>query len=300
MSFLNPVSEPVLRFKSTDAGAPQINYNSRVAGDVKAVLKACLVTGYGAKSSAGWSIANEVNHVAEFVSPAAAMSDYRYKIDDTSSIKTTWGYFYKDAAATMTYNEPIKNFTSINKTHSDNGWQLFATPKGFLFVEVLHFSKVTAPAVRLTYIGQIKSGLVATNEENVYFFSTGLESPIGDPRSFFTGSYTHTKLAGKTDIKLMSLSPQAAAYTYFYEIDGGSVMDVIAPFYFYTASLTLAQLPCMLSMIANQSTDLWGISDIVVGGVSYCKVTAAFNTSTTGSVMQRSYVYLIPTDNWGY
>lgn len=66
MSFLNPVSEPVKRFKSTDAGAPQINYNARVSGDVKTVLKACLVTGYGAKASAGWSIVNEVDHVAEF------------------------------------------------------------------------------------------------------------------------------------------------------------------------------------------------------------------------------------------
>ena len=142
MSFLNPVSEPVLRFSSTDASAPQINYNARTAGDIKAVLKACLVTGYGAKASAGWSIVNEINHVAEFVSPSAAMSDYRLGVDDSTTIKTTWYYQYQDARTNPNYNEPTKSFSYVDKTHASNGWQMLVTERGIVFIELVQNSVV--------------------------------------------------------------------------------------------------------------------------------------------------------------
>lgn len=187
MSFLNPVSEPVKRFKSTDAGAPQINYNARVSGDVKTVLKACLVTGYGAKASAGWSIVNEVDHVAEFVSPSAAMSDYRLGVDDSTGLKTTWYYQDQDVRVNPLKNELIKKPTVINSA-LPTSWELFVTARGFLIIETATYNKFSVTGSSVMYFGQIKSALESVNQKNMAWWATGFGSiaAAGNPAYFFS------------------------------------------------------------------------------------------------------------------
>ena len=186
MSFLNPVNEPVLRFKSTDVGAPKINYNARVAGDVKAVLKACLVTGYGAIASAGWTAANEVAHVIEFVSPSATMIDYRLGIDDTSATQTAWYHQYQ-GARTTTSSASLKHAANANWTHADNGWQLIVTLQGLFFVEHVYSTTISAQMARLTYFGRLKSAINNTTDKNIIFWTTGLVTPNALPSRFFMG-----------------------------------------------------------------------------------------------------------------
>lgn len=189
MSFLNPVNEPVLRFKSTDAGAPQINYNARVAGDVKAVLKACLVTGYGVKASAGWSAINEVANVIEFVSPSAIMSDYRFGIDDSSVSNTIWYYHYQGVRTNPIKNNPTKAMSAgLDRTNVKNGWQLLITNQGIFFVEILYNTVVSGEMARLTYFGRTKSSIPEGSSKNMSFWCTGLASDNLFPaRFFYTG-----------------------------------------------------------------------------------------------------------------
>lgn len=58
MSFLTPVKVPVKVYLSTDKDAPRLD---RTPNCVATILKACLVTGYGDKQPAGWSLAFEDN-----------------------------------------------------------------------------------------------------------------------------------------------------------------------------------------------------------------------------------------------
>lgn len=51
MSLKKPIKCPVKYYSWQDAQAPQL---SNVDGAIKTILKACLVTGYGTKSGAGW------------------------------------------------------------------------------------------------------------------------------------------------------------------------------------------------------------------------------------------------------
>lgn len=53
MSLISPTTIPVKYYKSTDAGAPVLD---KTANCVSNILKACLVTGYGAKEGAGWTM----------------------------------------------------------------------------------------------------------------------------------------------------------------------------------------------------------------------------------------------------
>lgn len=56
MSLLTPVKVPVKVYRSSDASAPLLDKN---ANCITTILKACLVTGYGAKEGAGWTLAFE-------------------------------------------------------------------------------------------------------------------------------------------------------------------------------------------------------------------------------------------------
>lgn len=53
MSFTNPVKVPVKVYLSTDKDAPRLD---RTPNCVQTIFKACLVTGYGDKTPAGWSL----------------------------------------------------------------------------------------------------------------------------------------------------------------------------------------------------------------------------------------------------
>lgn len=56
MSVLTPERVPVKIYKWNDLGAPNL---SRAANSVSEIFKACLVTGYGTKDSAGWTMPYE-------------------------------------------------------------------------------------------------------------------------------------------------------------------------------------------------------------------------------------------------
>lgn len=300
MSFLNPVNEPVLRFKSTDAGAPQINYNARVAGDVKAVLKACLVTGYGATSSAGWSVVNEVDHVAEFVSPSAAMIDYRLCVNDTSADSTTWYYFYKNSRTNPAYNATPKGFGSINSAHADNGWQLFVTQRGVIFVEIVYSTAVNKLSARMTYLSQVKSALVGLDDINMMFFTTGHSAAAIEPEYLYSPSYTHLKLSTYTSVKVFSgnvFSQGVRDYAH-----SSSVTDVISALYLAppTPNMMIGEITGLLSKTTNNIADMYNQNDTTVNGRPAFSLFCGYQGSTPAQLQQRGRAFLIYLDYWEY
>lgn len=301
MSFLNPVNEPVLRFKSTDTGAPQINYNARTAGDVKAVLKACLVTGYGATASAGWSIVNEVDHVAEFVSPSAAMSDYRIGVDDSSTSQTDWYYLYQNIKTNPFNNRVTKSISVIDKTHANNGWQLITTNRGLLFVELWQHSAVNKITARITYIGQLKSALLANDGVNMCFFNIGHKSTLTYPSHFYTEpALVHKNVQNLTNLKLAAAtSPSSEKIDYAFGVSGA---DLVSEIYLHTTQgdTLVAKMPPVLSKIVNKATDTYQVKQFDLNSrpvLSVCAGHADFNVSKAESY---SRTMLIPLDYWEY
>lgn len=66
-------------YQSTDAGAPTLN---GVAGSLIAVLNACLINGYGSKSSAGWASAFSTTNVQVY--RAATGNRFYLRVADTA------------------------------------------------------------------------------------------------------------------------------------------------------------------------------------------------------------------------
>ena len=74
-------------FRSTDASAPTL---SGTVGSLIALLDACLVNGYGAKSAAGWTKQfSDTNKAVYRMSTAGTAAGYGYRIDDTGAAPST-------------------------------------------------------------------------------------------------------------------------------------------------------------------------------------------------------------------
>lgn len=301
MSFLNPISEPVKRFKSTDAGAPQINYNAPTAGNIKTVLKACLVDGYGTVPSAGWTAVNEVDNVCEFVSPSADMSNYRFGIDDSVWNKIIWYYKHQDIRINPANNSPDRVLRFIDKTHVSNGWQLFVTDLGLLLVELAQLTDIGRLTARITYWGKAKSGLMNDDGNNIVFFNIGQDGAITYPRDFYStpasihirlGSHTATQVSAATSIALTKVDFKT----------GISAVDLVSDIYLATSTqdAIIGALPPVLSKVINNTSDVYGISDSVLDGRNVLSVCAGWAASDPSTAIPYSRTFLIPTDYWEY
>ncbi len=300
MSFLNPVNEPVLRFSSTDADAPQINYAARVAGDVKTVLKACLVTGYGAKSSAGWSVVNEVNHVAEFVSPSAAMSDYRLGIDDTSASSTTWYYQYQNTKVDLTYASIKKTISQINKTSADNKWALLVTDRGLLFIEIFALS-AGGLGSRVTYYGAVKSAIAASVSKNIALWCVGADAPVTTPTNFLsnTKTYAHCNLGLIGSVKFASANIATAASSQATTI---SNIDLTSDIYLTddTDSL-IAKQPALLLKTSVGDAEFFNVVESNdIDGRPTISIPVVGLQSTAVAMIRFSVHFVVYLDYWEY
>ena len=315
MSFLNPVNEPVLRFSSTDADAPQINYAARTAGDVKTVLKACLVTGYGAVASAGWSIVNEVNHVCEFVSPSAAMSDYRLGINDTSTSSTTWYYRYQNARTDPATNKPTKNFTNVNKTSARNGWQLLATEQGILFIEILDDTIALGLVTRVTYFGRIKSALKNEAGNNIGWWSLGHNG--FDPTAFFntstyigSSSYSdnthHFRVGAYVSPTIVIMNTRRV--NAYYASDVLSAVEVVSKWYLYDSVRDninggagfAGEHPAVLIADCNDNAERFKVQDKLFDARPVLSVPVSYATGDIERYHLYTLTLLINLDYWEY
>ncbi|MGM8939565.1 hypothetical protein ACS8E2_12815 [Psychrobacter glaciei] len=297
MSFLNPVNESVLRFSSTDASAPQINYNVRVSGDVKAVLKSCLVTGYGAKASAGWTAVNEAGNVIEFLSSGAAMSDYRLGIDDTSTSNTTWYYQYQDARVDPVNNACKKVFTYIDKVNASNGWELLVTTRGLLFIEKLYHSDVSKTVARVTYWGQLKSVSATNSGVNIGFWSAGHGSSWQPYQFFSDPSKLSFSVNGYSTLEVSTANIESLKRSE--KLYSDSVTDLMSSVYLYKAGALIAEHPAILVEDSANSSGLYGIRDKIVQSRNVLHLPLSREVSPT-FLLGAVRVFLVYLDYWEY
>lgn len=257
MSFLNPVNEPVKHFKSTDADAPQIDYSARVAGDIKAVLKACLVDGYGATAGAGWSIVNEVDHVAEFVSPSAAMSGYLIGIDDSSASQTYW--YYESTKSDI--NNVSKNASSIDTSSTEHSWDVLVTERGIMLIETVFNKAIKATGSSITYWGRLKSAVSSSGQKNIAWWCLGYNSPApngGRPSDFFSNSFSSSKRRYQLgDLALSSDAHPAIEVFRHYSSNSGTpdITEIIvsAEWYLISEANIVAQQPSVFLQTKKQT-----------------------------------------------
>lgn len=106
--------KPVTVFSSDDVGAPVL---SKEAGSLKALLEACLVTGYGSKTALGWQMLFESADTlsAAFASADPTASKYVLKVDNSTAT----------SAKISAYQSMTSIDTGVNPMAVDNEYELF-------------------------------------------------------------------------------------------------------------------------------------------------------------------------------
>lgn len=306
MSFINPINEPVTHYKSSDTGAPQLNYAARAAGDIKAILKACLVTGYGSKSGAGWTISDEVGNVCVFSSPYAGMSKHKLKIDDSLSSDTKWSDIYNGEAPVLMSSAVSKSNSAINTTHSGNGWEVMVTNQGFLLIENAFNTGISQIGSRLTYYGRVKSGYSVEVGKNVSWWCVGHHSPAanqGMPCFFFD---TSTKVDKYHKLNSLDLSSSYGILTLIPLRKIGvtnsiSDIDLSCEWFFMSGDVALAQQPSLMWQLKTGGLASAVIRDEVVNGRPVSFRWPLRGNSDKDSVLITSHgVAVIYTDYWEY
>lgn len=177
---------PVALFSSTDEGAPQFK---KQAGDIFKIVKACLVSGYGSKSSLGWELKFESGNQGIFM--------------PTDRKGTGWGLSFGNDTGSVIKLDVVKNPTSLTNNEqnagleflnkfvyqfsgsnaSDFSWKLIGHSLGFI---ILLTSKGTyAGRSVILYFARVPS-LAAADDNNYYVISstsTGNYLDQGDLRN---------------------------------------------------------------------------------------------------------------------
>lgn len=133
MSLLTPIKVPVKVYKWDDVGAPRLD---KTAGCMMTIFKACLVTGYGTKESAGWTMpfGDTSTGVKVFRPPVTVDTDFYLRCSaDTGEEMTAQVYLDMTDANTggmkFQCDTPFKyGFSGISTK-----WIVIACSNGFWF-----------------------------------------------------------------------------------------------------------------------------------------------------------------------
>ncbi|QRO12835.1 hypothetical protein I6J32_09460 [Moraxella osloensis] len=299
MSFLNPVSEPVLLFSSKDTDAPQI-INTRAIGDIKTVFKACLVTGYGEKTSAGWSMLGETNTGADFISPDADM--VKYKISLTNDTESNYSVNHKindTAKSNSTSTNIIKQPSYTDK--SKNAWYMLVTKKGFYFIESFFYTGTSKQAARLSYYGKVKSALKTDGDTNflsmIIGFSTNYTYGFFESTNKFkinisnysgaTASASNSRMASSSlDLNRSLVAVDFSSCIYYRDND---------------SQVFLGQQPGLVLNAVNDDTRLFDFIQSTYNNRPVLVVPVGGNESGgAANFAIQSAQYLIYTDKWDY
>lgn len=291
MSFLNPVNMPVKRFQSTDAGAPLLNFATRKIGDVKDILKACLVTGYGAIEGAGWEIAGETASYGEFTIPNANMAGIALRITDTATVPT-WQHVVNGTVIRAISD--TKTLSGAEATHASNGWQVIVTDFGFFYIEMLYSTIMAASTARLYFFGLMKSAITA-DPNGSGLWATGWNinnaypSNVMKPTESNPFFYIDTK---------KSTNFWSAAFVGVTPVYGVSNIDIASDIYININDATVGQHIGLMAFKPALTTDIFPISEKTINNRPVLYVSLSNNYGSYASQVSATRYVLIFLDYW--
>jgi hypothetical protein len=231
---------PVTVYRSTDVGAPIVR--PQRPSDWIAILKACLVDGYGSKASLGWSLEFEGTYTAAFKNKVSdGGSGCVVRIADSTGNNPSNGDFDVTIARSMsdinTYIDKIQSrrFRTYNNISGVKGWTIIGTSRGFWMISV-NSNTGTLDTLQTYFLHNVFFGDIESfipNDTSPFGMLSGI-STVGDSTN--TGSGT---MIGSGDSMYMThLSADGTSgkveYSYLYgnkntTSDGGDINNVNVP-----------------------------------------------------------------------
>lgn len=286
MSLFLPERVPVTLYKWNDVGAPSLN---NTTGCVANILKSCLVTGYGTKAAAGWSLAFEDVPANKKVLRAGASQDQDFYIRLSSDTgREINPQVYLDMTSVDAGNLKLQCATSFKygAAVTTGNWMLIATARGFwFFAETSKFgSNPIETSGSYIYCGDTGNNTVGA--KGIYLMHTGGSWGItdGNRSPIMTTLSNYGNSNGKIYIPATDTVLEVNPSSYFNGISNRTA-NPVASSLFVIAGDEIWGLPALLpSNVTKLNYD-----GVQVGGVS------CVNHSTGASTPNNMYV---PVDYW--
>lgn len=299
VSLLTPERVPVKVYKWDDVGAPALD---KTAGCMMTIFKACLITGYGTKEAAGWTMPFEdtaagVKVLRPEVGPH---TDFFLRLSaDNGTQVTPQVYLNMTDANTGNLKLQCNNAFKYAKALTSGKWLLIASNRGFWFFSEQRYSSASGSAKNtgsFFICGDLSKNI--GGERAVFLQHTGGSNDLGFNATIFgwyqnkvdTGNnwYNSGKLMHGIDNVVTTVNPQSV-------VNGSSQItnhDHIAPVYVIANKnlwlLPAAYVPFSGAAHSNLDTKLLTIGDKTENSIIF----------GTGA-MDASNLY-ITTDGWDY
>lgn len=230
MSFLNPVSEQVSVYMSTDADAPVLN---KTANNLAVLFKACLVTGYGTKVGAGWTMPFEDMATGVKVFKPDAIADIPYFLRlsaDTGTSSVAQVYLDMTAASVGTLKMQLATAFKYATGAISGKWILIASKTSVWFMcEQANAGVSIDRAGAYFYCGSVRTSDAA--ESAIYMQHTGGSGDNGN-YSPPTGIYTTANGYLKGQLMLSDYTVTSTDFRGQYSGDGSLTnTNNVSPFW---------------------------------------------------------------------
>lgn len=170
------MNHPTTLYRSSDKDAPILD---RSPNCVAVILKACLITGYGNKVGAGWTLLHEDldNGIKTFSPPVSAHTAFSLKVSADTGREITCQVYDGDELK-LQCDTPFKYGVGNN----NNSWCVIACERGFwFFSEVTNSNNIpTSQSGVYLYCGDTKAG--SKGERGVYLKHTGGRASVSSNR----------------------------------------------------------------------------------------------------------------------
>ena len=298
---LNTQLKPVTLFKSTDEGAPVL---SASAGSLKALLKACLVTGYGNKTALGWEMPFEDANNAAFRSKSPESSRYFLKINQPQTRTATVQAFRAMTLLTAgsgefgyTGNYQKFSFVESGRNQQDNWWLIGHDGAFVLIVGANHQNDAV-----MLFFGDVPSVvpndtgncLILHSSSNSYdYFNSSTFSFVGSGgnKTYIGKRWDNSELGAECELHSLLSGGSLGDMAYPDKITGGLSASEIYVFE-KNNGLNLRGLLSGIFKTAHNLQDLPNGTSVVLDGTS--DVFLKFRVGYSGS----SNYYLINATQW--
>lgn len=299
MSLLTPERVPVKVYRWDDVGAPQLD---KTPNCMATIFKACLVTGYGTKEGAGWTLPFEdtaagVKVLRPAVSPHP---DFDLRLSaDTGTEMAAQVYLNMTDANTGDLKLQCATAFKYAKSKSSGRWLLIASPYGFWFFNEQQYGSFQAEYCGSYFYVGVVASLRADVGDAIYLQHTGGSNNNGEYTSIFR---TLNKPSGGTDANYyvagkMLLADGSVVDRYvrtFADWEGDRTRTIPKMYisaFVYGSLLDVYTIPGVLvpSMTGNN------LDEAVVANTHQSNYAIAFNTTPT----KFATVYVVG-DTWEY
>lgn len=241
MSLLTPQKIPVTLYRSSDTGAPQLSKTTRSVGNI---IKTCLVTGYGNKAGAGWTLKHEdlgtQTRVLGFNDGTPNSLFLRLQTEDANTMGVQLVNNVTDAnvANVVIQCETRFKFFSSKLTGE---WAIIANEKGFWFFAQISHTRGTPQETGVFLFAGVLAGM--RSDAFVIKHTSGSFADTDPDRFGISNTSTDRGASALAGVKFEGMTTFSAIPQSMWKGYGNSTPDNISTPLFFTGAADIYKMP---------------------------------------------------------